>query len=53
MAQRGTGRDEITVALPPEPRELNPEAAYARLKIPLKAHVKQFGTHYWAGTMES
>lgn len=49
MAQRGTGRDEITVALPPEPRELNPEAAYALLK----AHVKQFGTHYWASTMES
>jgi hypothetical protein len=41
------------LALPPEPPELTPEAAYAPLKILLKAHDKQLDINYWASTMES
>lgn len=52
MAQRGAGRDEITVILPPKPPELNPEAARVLLRILLKAHDKQFGTE-WAATAET
>jgi hypothetical protein len=33
MAKRKAQRDEITVILPPEPPELNPEAARALLRI--------------------
>lgn len=51
MAQRA-GRDEITVILPPEPPELNPEAARVLLRILLKAHDKQFGSG-GAGTAET
>lgn len=46
MAQPGAGRDEITVILPPEPPELNPEAARVLLKILLKAYEKQYGHEY-------
>jgi len=46
MAKSGTGRDEITVILPPEPPELNPEAARALLRILLKAYEKQFGHEF-------
>lgn len=46
MAKPGPGRDEITVILPPEPPELNPEAARVLLRILLKAYEKQFGHDY-------
>ena len=46
MAEPGTGRGEITVILPPEPPELNPEAARVLLRILLKAHEKQYGHEY-------
>jgi hypothetical protein len=46
MAKSGTGRDEITVILPPEPPELNPEAACVLLRILLKAYEKQFGHEF-------
>jgi hypothetical protein len=46
MAKSGTGRDEITVILPPEPPELNPEAARVLLRILLKAYEKQFGHEF-------
>jgi hypothetical protein len=45
MAKRGAKRDEITVILPPEPPELNPEAARVLLRILLKAYAKQFGSN--------
>jgi hypothetical protein len=37
MAKPGPEREEITVILPPEPPELNPEAARVLLRILLKA----------------
>ncbi len=46
MAKPGPERDEITVILPPEPPELNPEAARVLLRILLKAYEKQFGHEY-------
>lgn len=46
MAKSGAGRDEITVILPPEPPELNPEAARALLRILLAAYEKQFGHEF-------
>jgi hypothetical protein len=46
MPKPGTGRDEITVILPPEPTELNPEAARVLLRILLKAYEKQSGHEY-------
>ena len=46
MAKPGPARDEITVILPPEPPELNPEAARVLLRILLKAYEKQFGHEY-------
>jgi hypothetical protein len=49
MAKRGSGRDEITVVLPPEPPELNPEAARAMLRILLKAYEKKYGRPYTPG----
>jgi hypothetical protein len=52
MAKPGTGRDEITVILPPEPPELNPAAARALLKILLKAYEKHYG-HEYKGIPES
>jgi hypothetical protein len=42
MAKPGAGRHEITVILPPEPPELNPEAARVLLKILLKAYEKKW-----------
>lgn len=50
MARSGTGRDEITVVMPSEPPELNPEAARVLLKILLKAYEKQFGREYSPAT---
>jgi hypothetical protein len=41
MSASGTGREEIVVVLPPEPPELNPEAARVLLRILLKAYEKQ------------
>jgi hypothetical protein len=41
MAKSGAGREEITVVLPLEPPELNPEAASVLLRILLKAYDKQ------------
>lgn len=46
MTKHGPERDEITVILPDEPPQLNPEAARALLKILLKAYEKQFGHEY-------
>ena len=46
MAEPVPKRDEITVILPPEPPELNPEAARVLLRILLKAYEKQFGHEY-------
>jgi hypothetical protein len=46
MTKPGTGREEITVVLPPEPPELNPEAARVLLRILLKAYKKQYGHEY-------
>jgi hypothetical protein len=46
MAKPGTGRQEITVVLPPEPPELNPEAARVLLRILLKAYKKKYGHEY-------
>jgi len=46
MARRGTGQEEITVMLPPEPPELNPEAARVLLRVLLKAYEKQYGHEY-------
>jgi hypothetical protein len=43
--RRGAEQDEITVILPPEPPELNPEAAQVLLRILLKAYEKQVGNH--------
>ena len=51
MAKPGAGRQEITVILPSEPPELNPEAARVLLKILLKAYEKKFG-HEYPGTPE-
>lgn len=51
MAKRGSGRDEITVVLPPEPPELSPEAARALLRILLKAYEKQYGHPYTPGAV--
>jgi hypothetical protein len=49
MAKRGSGRDEITVILPPEPLELNPEAARVLFKILLKTYEKKYGHPYTPG----
>lgn len=49
MAKRGSGRDEITVVLPPEPPDLNPEAARVMLRILLKAYEKAHGHPYTPG----
>jgi hypothetical protein len=49
MAKRGSGRDEITVVLPPEPPALSPEAARALLRILLKAYEKKYGHPYTPG----
>jgi hypothetical protein len=49
MAKRGTRRDEITVILPPEPPELNPEAARVLLRILLKAYEREHGHEYTPG----
>jgi hypothetical protein len=38
MSKHEAERDKITVILPPEPPELNPEAARVLLRILLKAH---------------
>jgi hypothetical protein len=46
MAKRGSGRDEITVVLPPGPPELSPEAARALPGILLKADEKTYGHPY-------
>jgi hypothetical protein len=46
MAKHGLERDEITVIMPDEPPQLNPEAAHALLRILLKAYEKQFGHEY-------
>ena len=46
MAKPGPKREEITVILPSEPPELNPEAAGALLRILLKAYEKEFGHEY-------
>jgi hypothetical protein len=46
MAKRSTEQEEITVMLPPEPPELNPEAARVLLRILLKAYKKQYGHEY-------
>jgi hypothetical protein len=40
------------VVLPPEPPELNPEAARVLLRILLKAYEKQFGHEYSPGRGE-
>lgn len=52
MAKSGPKHDKITVILPPEPPELNPEAARVLLKILLKAYEKEFG-HEYPPTAES
>ena len=52
MAKPGTGPDEITVILPPEPPELNPGAARVLLRILLKAYEEQYG-HEYQGAEES
>jgi hypothetical protein len=44
MPKRRAGSGEITVVLPPEPPELNTEAARVLLRILLKAYEKQFGS---------
>jgi len=49
MAKRGSGRDEITVILPPEPPELNSGAARALLRILLKAYEEKYGHPYTPG----
>ena len=46
MTGPGTGRGEITVILPPEPPEPNPEAARVPLRTLLKACEKQYGHEY-------
>ena len=43
MAKRGSGRDEITVFLPPGAPELSPEVARALPGILLKADEKTYG----------
>lgn len=44
MTKHEAERDPITVILPPEPPELNPEAARVLLRILLKAYEEQFGS---------
>jgi hypothetical protein len=46
MAKPGTGREAVTMIMPPEPPELNPEAARVLLRILLKAYEKKFGHEY-------
>lgn len=46
MAKHGPERDEITVIMPDEPPQLNPEAARVLLRILRKAYEKQFGHEY-------
>lgn len=47
---RGSGRDKITVIMPPEPPDLSPEVAWALPKILVKAYEKQHGHPYTPGT---
>jgi hypothetical protein len=49
MAARGSGRDKVTVIMPPEPPDLSPGAARALLKILLKAYEKEHGHPYTPG----
>jgi hypothetical protein len=49
MTRRGSGREAITVVLPPGPPELNPEAASALLRVLLKAYEKKYGHPYTPG----
>jgi hypothetical protein len=51
MTKHGPERDEITVIMPDEPPQLNPEAARALLRILLKAYEKKFG-HAYSPTAE-
>jgi len=41
MAKPGSGREKVTVILPPEPPELTPEAARVLLRILVKAYEEQ------------